>query len=473
MNFLTVLFVLLVATTIAFADMAPVSGTGTGSLRIYTEPSVELSREKILIEIGKKSAHVPVRYVFNNSSDAPVTLTTGFPERLRLSDEDYASKGMKNFVARVNEKTIHTRFQSTGTSSNDWTSKPRFGWHVYPVTFLPGETVIENRYTQYYFGVSKDHALDFEYILDTGASWKGEIGTVDVQIDFVDGMNARTVKTLPLQGSLWTTSPDFRHLHKTLTNIEPTQQENITLHLFSNLVATDPLGLCGAKGVNPDDSPMFVGQSLTDLEKEYNAKDSIGYQEGTRAFDFLARPVRAKDYEGKTTTGFDAFVPCFINDWNDESAWISKISGASGNAFLSIPLETRRELIALHVQGGFTKGQNRFLDYARPKKIRLTLYGERGEQIPFYEEEKQKDMSYTLTLSDSKMGQKIDILNHPEIFIPSSDVFTRLRVDILSVYPGKKYPQVAITDFSFESVPQGASVSEKYAPLVSRKDFSE
>ena len=72
-----------------------------------------------------------------------------------------------------------------------------------------------------------------------------------------------------------------------------------------------------------------------------------------------------------------------------------------------------------------------------------------------------------------KMGQKIDILNHPEIFIPSSDVFTRLRVDILSVYPGKKYPQVAITDFSFESVPQGASVSEKYAPLVSRKDFSE
>jgi len=154
--------------------------------------------ERIVIDVNKKGASYNCTFVFRNEGPA-CKVRMGFPDRGEGAEEtsyfeqlsEATSKkrpkpvfqDLTNFKSYVNGKPVKTEVVPVE-------EKPE-SWHVKTVTFGKGQTltVRDTFSADFGFGLTRNGAAERRrYIMSTGASWKGKIGTAEVIVRFAKGL---------------------------------------------------------------------------------------------------------------------------------------------------------------------------------------------------------------------------------------------------------------------------------------------
>lgn len=195
----------LVISSVARADDGILYKFGAPKL-MHGESSIRMVSEVVTAKVYHDHADVHCRFVFRNGGGGPVDARIGFPDGSDLSGEDGGkpTPDLKNFRSRVDGRATATRVES----ATDGDGAPLY--HVKTVHFGAGQThVVEDWYTGALSGggtstlVPKGkgeqenlYVSEFEYVMESGGSWKGNIGEATVQVDFVQ-KSLRHLKPIP------------------------------------------------------------------------------------------------------------------------------------------------------------------------------------------------------------------------------------------------------------------------------------
>ncbi len=157
-------------------------------------PSVTMEAEKIRILVGEDAVKVDCDFTFTNHGPA-CTVRMGFPDR-GIGAMDPDEERSKDDIARTPPQTTFTSFKSwvSGKPAKTGLVRANKGgeyWHTKMVSFKANETLhVRDLYTQDIGGglASIDgkpgEVKEAAYVLHTGASWHGPIGSTEVTVVF-------------------------------------------------------------------------------------------------------------------------------------------------------------------------------------------------------------------------------------------------------------------------------------------------
>ncbi len=223
--------ILIITTGITFANDAVFKGNGRNLLPVR-ETNVQMVSELIYITYGKGLGfQVEVINTFKNWGKA-TDLTVGFPFKVYYPgiEEDSIGTIRKNyspdFEVYADGIKLKTRLNYNNNYSDEYNVVYLFNLH-----FDPGETkILRHKYT---VGgtITSTGEWDFEYILKTGALWKGNIESIAivVEIPLVDVQKVQAV--WPSERSAFKENGNV-YLTWKFVNIKP--DFNLTLGGFSN-----------------------------------------------------------------------------------------------------------------------------------------------------------------------------------------------------------------------------------------------
>jgi len=162
---------------------------------MHGESTVRMVREFVSAKVYTAHADVYCRFVIRNDGP-PVNARIGFPDGSDHIYEDGETPGpdMEDFRSRVDGNPVSTRVESPQAGS----AQARF-YHVKTVHFGPRQTrVIEDWYRGALSGGATDavlaarkggheglYAMEFEYVMESGGSWKGNISEATMRVDFM------------------------------------------------------------------------------------------------------------------------------------------------------------------------------------------------------------------------------------------------------------------------------------------------
>lgn len=170
---------------------------GTPKL-MSSHPGVRMSKEVIRINVHEEIVTADCEFWFSNTGKA-CEVRMGFPDRgegANDPDEELAPEDLKaapprttmsSFRSWIDGKRVYTKLER-GEGSGQY-------WHTKFVKFPAGRTVrVRDLYTQSVSGgmisgedfTKTGYLRQVSYILETGRSWKGTIGSTDVRITFSD-----------------------------------------------------------------------------------------------------------------------------------------------------------------------------------------------------------------------------------------------------------------------------------------------
>lgn len=167
----------------AWPDSASLRGGIGGSVYMVQDTEVRMASETIDMAIHQTFVEFDIRYSFVNESDKTLSVTMGFPDE--RGGRMFAG-WVNDFEASVDGVPVSVAFTKEDVSKGDAVRRG-FQWHVYTVEFAPGEKKqVRNTYWTY---VTKYRGLHlFEYVLHTGASWKGNIGDLTINATLDEGL---------------------------------------------------------------------------------------------------------------------------------------------------------------------------------------------------------------------------------------------------------------------------------------------
>lgn len=194
-------FVLFALSVAAQADDASISFGGTPKL-MSSHPSVRMVSEHIRVTIGDKSTQVDCTFAFQNDGPA-CNVRMGFPnagygaEETGYDEQVSDSHEKKTPLAPYNGFTSFKSFvdgKPAKVTLIGEKEKPS-SWYTKTVSFAKGQRhLVRDTYTVLNgMAMTNSNALiqQFHYVMSTGASWKGPIGSVIVDVRF----NRKTMKT--------------------------------------------------------------------------------------------------------------------------------------------------------------------------------------------------------------------------------------------------------------------------------------
>ncbi len=229
---------LLSPATPAVADAAPPEAPPGASLLPGEEiTQVRMEAETVTMKLAAdgESARVEAVFHMRNLGSAEEHMQARFP----LSFWDGRSDGYFNCpeiedlrVFVDGQETPTTRLEGEPRQDCDNTPLP---WAGFDVTFPPGEEVIlEVTYTQRTFGYEPYFVLG--YVLETGAGWKGTIGSADIIVEMPYEATPGNVLLSGHAGYGGTTpgaALDGRQVRWHFEDLEPTAEDNIRLLFVS------------------------------------------------------------------------------------------------------------------------------------------------------------------------------------------------------------------------------------------------
>jgi hypothetical protein len=143
-----------------------------------SHPSIVLRSHVVKIKLAPAHADVDCTFVLHNTGKATRVLI-GFPES-GGGDIVVPKMGFRYFRSYVDGKRVQVRVQE---QRRDVDPGGYFRWYLKRVRFGAGQTrVIRNVYRAPLGAISTGHDF-FDYILTTGASWKGKIGRSDIIVE--------------------------------------------------------------------------------------------------------------------------------------------------------------------------------------------------------------------------------------------------------------------------------------------------
>jgi hypothetical protein len=155
-----------------------VVGIGGVIKPMENHPSIVLRSHVVKIKLTPEYADVDCTFVLHNTGKATRVLI-GFPES-GGGDIVVPKMGFRYFRSYVDGKRVQVRVQE---QRRDVDPGGYFRWYLKRVRFGAGQTrVIRNVYRAPLGAISTGHDF-FDYILTTGASWKGKIGRSDIIVE--------------------------------------------------------------------------------------------------------------------------------------------------------------------------------------------------------------------------------------------------------------------------------------------------
>jgi len=155
-----------------------VVGIGGVIKPMKNHPSIVLRSHVVKIKLTPEYADVDCTFVLHNTGKATSVLI-GFPES-GGGDIVVPKMGFRYFRSYVDGKRVQVRVQEQRRESGP---DGYFRWYLKRVRFGAGQTrVIRNVYRAPLGAISTGHDF-FDYILTTGASWKGKIGRSDIIVE--------------------------------------------------------------------------------------------------------------------------------------------------------------------------------------------------------------------------------------------------------------------------------------------------
>jgi hypothetical protein len=231
----------------ARADIAPPEPPAGSNVAPGSETTqVQMVWEKVALKVitlqaanpalagDVAAAKVTATFSMRNQGTAPEQLAVRFP----LSKPDGTGDGTLNnfpeiqdFKAQVNQIGVEVKRVTTPNPFDK--NYPPVAWGVFNVTFPPGKDVlIDVAYTTQPWGYLP--LGTFNYILETGAGWKGPIGSVDLTVTLPYAADPENAILDDQSGYAVTPGVQLsgNDLHWHFDNLEPTPADNFTVTLI-------------------------------------------------------------------------------------------------------------------------------------------------------------------------------------------------------------------------------------------------
>lgn len=373
-----------------FADEAPVIPTQSGNVVPIKHQDIKLTRERIDIYLYRTEYKVKVRYEFFNTGKSQ-TVIMGFPNRTK-SGQYTPIENFKIYDGKKELKTFKKIEEPIGKRKNEvaWFGKKLF--ECAKVSFKKGErNKIVNTYTQAYVTNYDEAFYKLEYILKTGAYWKGKIKSVKVFIH-VRGFLIQELNTRYAEF-------EGENTIKYKLKIKPEKYK-----IKSNTIIMD------FKNVEPDfNIEIFMPPNL------------IRYVEATTTLEnktISYSPKNAIDNDKKT-----AWVEGKTGDGIGESIELNFTPYIAGGK-----IEGEYYISKIGIINGYAKSREIFFKNNRVKKIELSYINIQGE----------RKIIGKYLLKDTL---KIQYISFDQPLLMGN-----LTLKILEVYQGEKYRDTAISE---------------------------
>jgi hypothetical protein len=226
---------------LGWADDGHVIENGT-AYHIGGVTRIRMVDEHVTILLSEDFATVKCHFTFRNEGPAE-TATIGFPDR--SGGEGGHAPAMTDFTSTVDGTPVQTKLADNGSDPNDqyWNY-----FHVKKVQFARGQTrVIEDSYrTPLGYGVGVKWS--FTYVMSTGGSWYGNIGSAILDVT-VAGRHDKTPVRIaqvdhyrgnaPVSPILWRGFAMPTVKGSTLTfsrkNFKPTKRSDVALLVMTRI----------------------------------------------------------------------------------------------------------------------------------------------------------------------------------------------------------------------------------------------
>lgn len=227
-------FLLVISVHADVAPPAPPPGANLGPADNSTQ--VRMLAETVILEVLPAStperdgkAYVTADFTMQNLGETPETLAVRFPISANDGFSNYPE--ITDLLVKVNGKNLATR---RITIPNPGDKNYPLPWAEFEVTFPPGQDVrIQVAYTL--TGIREYPYVNFQYVLETGAGWRGTIGSADLIVQLPYEANHYNV----LIDSGWGMSPTSsgamlsgREIHWHYDDLEPTSSHNLSIALL-------------------------------------------------------------------------------------------------------------------------------------------------------------------------------------------------------------------------------------------------
>lgn len=374
----------LTAAPLVHADEASLGGEG-GNLFVEPNEFVQMQSEVINIELypdqedSRSYAKFEIEYTFVNHSDEAVEVLMGFPE----TDEGFWGESeLQDFKAEyLGDDRYYYPIEVEYVENEDY-RKPN--WYTSSFSFESGETVVRNTYwvlSSYYKGKERW----FNYILETGASWKGVIESAEVNVFMMDGLELHDIVDLHPREN-FTYHPEDNRLTWLFEDLEPGSEDNLLISVR-----------------DPNDQGFYC--SNFPEESEFWASST---------FPALNEAVH--------------YYPCAIDDGDFRSGWVEdNLEGGIGEWVELYFGATDQVFDYVDVFAGYGWDEQAWEENARPTKLRFGFMADFDELEPA--------LTYDMELDEVFGMQRLEFPDP----VDASD-YNHLRIEILDYVEGSKYP---------------------------------
>jgi hypothetical protein len=269
----------------AAGDIAPRPIQAKGLISL--DPvNVRLVRERVVVDLYKDSSVVECMFVLKNEGKAHI-LNIGFPEMNFYHSRPVPGKVPENFFVFENDESVgrielyrpdmQESFSITAKTADN--SSPEFSfspsaspdakpWLLWDSQFEENETKIVTVRYSLPFGVERQRCRYFNYLLSTGAGWKGNIEHAEIVVNLKDIDYDLVLKTTPAGFTA-----DRNKLIWIMTDFEPTTDHDIKIFYepvkgdYERMLALYPDHAYFIDGVKVWDGGLFDDKSLNPFRR--------------------------------------------------------------------------------------------------------------------------------------------------------------------------------------------------------------
>ena len=390
---------------VLLADAASIVLLPGGNVKPMQNESIKMVKEKINITFLSGRFEVRVDYVFYNSGEKQ-TAIMGFPNS-RGSDggPENMRYGIEDFKAFAGEKELQVERKET---EGPEVTKVVPVYETFTVDFDAGETKrITNIYSQKYFDEYGKPIKSAKYILTTGATWKGSIDSIWVNIysnlpdhDF----SKRTIYVLEESGDeRWYDKVEYK------LDVFPKayiREDNIIKMLFTDIEPDFDIDISMPP---PSIFSLFASSELDeDKNDKYAAKNMVDGDPSTAWV------------EGKKDNGINEYIKFYCPPEENDM----------------VDLYSAYKIKGLGIINGYAKNESVFYKNNRVKKVRIEYKNDIFREENPDSMKKQGNFEFIL---EDKM--EMQFLKFTEPIYMSS-----MKITILEVYKGSKWNDTCISE---------------------------
>jgi hypothetical protein len=172
----------------AQADDGGIENVGGAARLMKDQGHIRMVAETVRARVSQKQIEVDCVFVMENHGPAD-TVLIGFPDRSDGPDGGYTPmRTFRSWVDGVEMKCDTLTDVDGGADGRQWDY-----WWTKRVPFAAGATRTIRDYYVAGPGYSVDGRQSFVYILETGASWRGKIGSADITVT-LDGISPEWIQ---------------------------------------------------------------------------------------------------------------------------------------------------------------------------------------------------------------------------------------------------------------------------------------